>query len=381
MRTPLVAYIATGYAAPLPPNAWASEDLAGLRSLGAEGNLLEEKRLVDFHEAPPWESKEQWLRELRRQIETSAPGGPTKRAIIIYLSLHGAVDGQGEPCLIPPGVSPWQSGEWIRVRELLGELFASRDEKGVWSSRTRGLDKLLVLDCNRIDADWRLGQFYNAFAQRLRDVVQKADVPKLYVLNSTSPGQTAWSAPELQGSVFGHFFAQGLSGAADLDSEGGNNNHQVSLRELHSYLKAHVNQWVTENRDDRQEPMLLPDNAPDVPLVFLRCGPKQGQNDGARPCATLAGTAWRGCGRSTRGFARRCPIASNRWSGRSTSTICWRGATAASGRRLSSRVRQHAGPHNERGRRASQSIAGAGGRALQLGLGRAVAAGQGSRNA
>ena len=65
--------------------------------------------------------------------------------------------------------------------------------------------------------------------------------------------------------MFGHFLAQGLNGAADVESAG-NHNKQVSLRELHGYLKAKVNQWVIQNRDDVQEPMLLPENAPDIPL-------------------------------------------------------------------------------------------------------------------
>ena len=174
VRTPLVAYVATSYATPLPPNAWASEDLAGLRSLGAGGNLLEEKRLLDVRDVPPWESKEQWLRELRRQIESASPGGPTKKAMH-YLpqpARRGRRPGRAVPH--PARRVAWQSGQWVRVGDLLRELFAARDEKGVWSTKTRGLDKLLVLDCNRIDADWRLGQFYNTFAERLRDVVLKA---------------------------------------------------------------------------------------------------------------------------------------------------------------------------------------------------------------
>ena len=267
VRTPLIAYAATSYAAPLPPNAWASEDLVGLRSLGSEGGLMEEKRIVDYREMPAWEGKDKWLREMRRQIDTAVPGGPNKNTIIIYLSLHGAVDEGGEPCLIPPGASPWQSSQWVRVGELLNELFLFQDEKGRYATKIKGWDKLLVLDCNRIDANWGMGQFYNSFAARLRDVVQKANVPRLYVLNSTSPGQAAWSAPELHGSVFGHFLAQGLGGAAHVESAG-SHNKQVSLRELHGYLKANVDQWVIENRDDRQEPMLLPEDAPDVPLVF-----------------------------------------------------------------------------------------------------------------
>ena len=112
---------------------------------------------------PPWESKDQWLREFRRQIDTAVPGGPARNTIIIYLSLHGVVDDKGEPCLIPPGASPWQSSQWVRVRDLLTELFLFQDEKGHYATKIKGWDKLLVLDCNRIDANWSLGQFYNGF--------------------------------------------------------------------------------------------------------------------------------------------------------------------------------------------------------------------------
>ena len=269
VRTPLLAFVATNYASPFPPNAWASEDLSGLQALGQEGRLFEEKRIVDFRDVPSWESKDQWLRQMRQAIDTARPGGPSRDTIIVYLSLHGVVDEKGEPCIVPPGASPWRSSEWVQVRELLNDLFLVEDEKRQYASKIKNWNKLLILDCDRIDANWSLGQFYNGFAQRLSDVVRELNVPKLYVLNSTSPGQLGWSAPELRGSVFGHFLAQGLNGAADVESAG-NHNKQVSLRELYGYLKAKVSQWVIQNRDDVQEPMLLPDNAPDIPLVFRR---------------------------------------------------------------------------------------------------------------
>ena len=85
------------------------------------------------------------------------PGGPNKNAIIICLSLHGVVDESGEPCLIPPGASPWQSSQWVRVSELLNELFLFQDEKGRYATKIKGWDKLFVLDCNRIDANWGSG--------------------------------------------------------------------------------------------------------------------------------------------------------------------------------------------------------------------------------
>jgi hypothetical protein len=88
------------------------------------------------------------------------------------------------------------------------------------------------------------------------------------VLNSAGPGQIAWAAPELKGSVFGYFLWQALNGAADLD-QSGNRDKVVSLQELTRYLKAYVGQWVTERRADIQEPMLLPADA-DFPVVFRR---------------------------------------------------------------------------------------------------------------
>ena len=111
VQTPLFAFVVTNYASPIPPNAWASEDLGALRAMGEGGGLLEEKRIIDFHEVSAWESKEKWLGEIRDGIASSTPGGPSRNAIIIYLSLHGVVNEKGEPCLIPPGASPWKGSE------------------------------------------------------------------------------------------------------------------------------------------------------------------------------------------------------------------------------------------------------------------------------
>ena len=83
--------------------------------------------------------------------------------------------------------------------------------------------------------------------------VQAAGIPNLCVINSSSPGQIGWAAPELGGSAFGYFFAQGLKGAADVE-ETGNGDRVVSLSELYEYLKTHVAQWVGENRADSQQP-------------------------------------------------------------------------------------------------------------------------------
>ena len=62
--------------------------------------------------------------------------------------MPGAVDGQAEPCLIPPGASPWQSDQWLRVRDLLGQLFP----KDRTAKPPAQVKKLLILDATRMGA-------------------------------------------------------------------------------------------------------------------------------------------------------------------------------------------------------------------------------------
>ncbi len=254
LRTPLLVAVVTNYDAPIPPNAWAQEDALRLK-------LLDQQEVLKCSMVP-WESKELGIGQLRQQLEATAPGGPGKDLVMLYLSMPGAVDGAAEPCLIPPGASPWRSEEWLRVRDLLAQLFP-KDQS---SKLPAGVKKLLILDATRMGNNWGLGLLYNSFAERLKEVVQEVNIPNLAVLNSTGPGQVGWAAPELQGSVFAYFLWQGLNGAADVE-QSGNRDKVVSLQELYQYLRAYVGQWVTENRADVQEPLLLPSTA-DFPVVF-----------------------------------------------------------------------------------------------------------------
>ena len=97
MRTPLLMAAATDYAPPWPPNAWAKEDLQGL-------TVLDRQEVATCHQLS-WESNEEGLRQLRSQLDAVRPGGPSKDVVIVYLSVHGAVDAQGRPCLVPPGAA------------------------------------------------------------------------------------------------------------------------------------------------------------------------------------------------------------------------------------------------------------------------------------
>ena len=253
IQTPLVAISAPAYAFPLPPNAWSQEDLQGLADLDDESIHL-------LDTSASWRSVDSGLAALDRQLHAASKLGSRTGTVIIYVSMHGAVDGAGEPALIPPGASPLRSETWLKMSDLLERIKAEHlpDE---WH-------KLLILDCNRMSVNWDLGLLANGFADRLPDALAAHPIPNLVILNSTSPGERAWTSADLSGSVFGHFLRLGLAGAADEASEGGNGDHRVSVHELSKYLTHHVDDWVQQNRADRQRPKLIPESAGDFTIVW-----------------------------------------------------------------------------------------------------------------
>ncbi|MEX0820040.1 MAG: hypothetical protein WD070_10630, partial [Pirellulaceae bacterium] len=174
-------------------------------------------------------------------------------SVIIYLSMHGAVDAAGEPCLIPPGVAALQSQHWLPVRQLLAML----DE-----SLARGTKKLLILDSNRVDIEWRLGILHNTFVERLGELLTQQQVPNLAILTAASEGEVAWGSRDLQGSIFGKHVRLGVAGAADL-SDFGNGDGRVTLHELHRYVRSKTQGWSRVNRATAQTPRLLPQTALD----------------------------------------------------------------------------------------------------------------------
>ncbi len=199
---PLVALRFTDYESEfLPPNAWAAEDLERFADQfdpsSSHANVAAQ--------CNPWSAitADAALVQLGEAIEDAQPGGPNKDVILVYLTAHGVVDSSGRPCLLLGFSDPTDEQTWLPMSQVLDEVSKHHPRQ----------KKLLVLDCNRMLVNWSCGLLYNSFADGLEALVSDRKAPNnLAVLNSTSPGQFAWAAPELGGSAFGYFFFQGLRG-------------------------------------------------------------------------------------------------------------------------------------------------------------------------
>ncbi len=240
VKTPLIVVAGTEYEWPLPPNAWAREDVDRFQELHG--------KTIDVVEvSADWNAGENALLDFKERLSQAILRRSGASAVMIYISMHGVVDGNGNPCLIPPGGSPLDDTSWIRVRTLLDAI------KNL-PPKTSELEKILILDCNRIQTNWSLGVLDNTFAGSLKKEVLKAEVKNLVVLNSVSPGQVGWSGRELGGSAFGHFFHLALTGKADA-----NRDRRITVDELYKYLQLEVNEWAISHRGAPQEPMLIPE--------------------------------------------------------------------------------------------------------------------------
>jgi hypothetical protein len=249
IKTPVVTAIALDYRWPLAPNAWAREDVDGLKeNLGEQTLAVREINLGGAAAA-------EVLTTLARQIEQGVREAPPAGTVVVYLSAHGAVDEKGNLCLLPANADPVDAGSWLRLTDILERIKAIPGRPDVHF--------LLVLDSNRQDENWGIGLLQNTFAERLVSTVAQAAVPRLAVINSTSAGEIGWASSRIRCSVFGHFLELGLAGAADENGDG-----RVSLRELHGYLVKNVDGWARQHRAARQTPQLCASDADDFQITW-----------------------------------------------------------------------------------------------------------------
>ena len=182
VQTPLIAIAATGYDWPLPPNAWATEDVAALAALDRRT-----VRLTDL--SSEWRTADRGLARLDEELKRIASRNGRSRVVILYLSMYGALDGAGQPCLIPPGASPQDSSTWLKLADVLQRIKTA----GVPNS----LHKLLVLDGSRELVNWNLGQLGGGFAEALPAALEEAQIPNLAILNSARGGEAAIASSAL----------------------------------------------------------------------------------------------------------------------------------------------------------------------------------------
>ena len=260
---PLVAIAMQYHDWPLSPNSLSKEDLDAFESTFAGYRNVSFKRLAaDCLVARSWT-------DMLRAIE---PGGPRRLArqrqgAIIYISGHGAVDKSGNACLLLPGYryadylnSDEEGKAWLRVRDILSKVCES--------DHLQGVDKLLVFDVGKMELNWSIGLLHNSFCVRLGKAVKERNDPHLAVLCAADDGERAWTDPNLRESVFGHFFRLGLQGAAS-------DSRKVTLRDLESFVRAKVPEWVGQRFGAQQQNPKLIASTDELDFDLAYVAPKQ----------------------------------------------------------------------------------------------------------
>ncbi|HEY8505031.1 MAG TPA: vWA domain-containing protein, partial [Gemmataceae bacterium] len=168
-----------------------------------------------------------------------------EESVALYFTGHGGADRDG-PFLwmVPPDApAPDPKKHRLRVADVLAELEQLPAEK----------NKILVLDATQLRASWAHGMLHNDFARALKALDGRIEqIPNLVVLCASAEDQRSWVSEEWRETVFGHYFREGLKGAAASPDR------RVRLSDLFDYLSREVPAWVRANRDAEQTPLLLP---------------------------------------------------------------------------------------------------------------------------
>lgn len=246
IKTPLITVGTTSYVWPMSPNSWVKEDVNGLASLHG-------KAIHWRDSSKAWQTKSTCLEDLRTQLRESAALAKRAGAIVLYINMHGAVNEEGEACVVPPVASCLATTQWIKVDELASTIVANTPP---------GIKVLLAFDCVHQQTNWNVAQLNNTFVDRLEEWASKSCPESVVVLSSCSPDQRAWAGAELHGSIFGRELRLGLAGEADRRTTPthpgtGNGDGEVSMQELSDYLASTVDTWARAQRGVSQSPRVV----------------------------------------------------------------------------------------------------------------------------
>jgi hypothetical protein len=239
-----------------PANPWAEQDSDLLRSCFQEQN----DKAFDYQEL-------ERFRDLLKSLR-----GKTGRPVVLHLTALATVHG-GRVYLLPADAAPAAPDTWLPFEDVLQAL-ASCPAK----------HKLLLLDVAHPLADPFYGPLADDVATRLHERLARGDLSAL-VFCSCSPSEFSLPLDEERSSVFAHYLADGLRGAADGSNQAGERDGQVSARELAAFVTARVGRWADRARGARQTPRLYGD-APDF---TLSSPPLPTPDDAAAPPAAYPG--------------------------------------------------------------------------------------------
>jgi len=245
-RTPLVVLTAAPYTQPLPPNAWAFEDVENL-------NWLDGKNLTVRRQARPIDSEAAFREQLSEGLSRAKSISP-EQPLILWISMHGVagikrLGGKGEAHLLTPDTTSNACRGCIDVKSLLETVASETPQRQV----------LVILDCQKMTVNWDIGLLDNPISEVLSGM--RADMPEnVAVFLAAGNYQRSLVSPDIQGSAFAHYFRQGLAGAADGCIENERADAWVSMRELEHYVTSAVAHWSRQNRGVSQIPMLIQKN-------------------------------------------------------------------------------------------------------------------------
>jgi hypothetical protein len=205
---------------------------AGLRSAaftlhGAEENA-EHFLLTDSDQA--WKAKVKQLQAVGR--------GSRNRPLVVVMAMHGASDGEGA-YLLPEDARPGDKP--LRVQSVVDALARIGGEKKL---------KLLILDPTAMTDAWHFGVLRNDFATALKSV----KIPKgrnVWVICSTSPGQTSW-IEETTMTSFGKALSAGLAGGGRVPSK-----RNITVGSLVRYIGESTRDWAARHGVGDQTPLLI----------------------------------------------------------------------------------------------------------------------------
>ncbi|MGC6447656.1 MAG: vWA domain-containing protein [Rubripirellula sp.] len=242
-KTPLVILTAGPYSQPMHPNAWVQEDIEKL-------SWLDQKTLHLITPSGSIRSTKDFDQQLFESVSRANQFNP-ERPLIVWISMHGitCVEDQDqcqELYLITPDATLDRKSGWIELGSVLEEL----------KERVENRQVLLVLDCQKMEVNWDIGLLDN----QVSEVFNKSSwqLPhNVAIFLAAGQYQRAHVSPDLRGSIFAHYFRQGLAGAADQSNGKGQSDGWVSLLELEDYVSSKVALWTFRNRSDVQKPMLI----------------------------------------------------------------------------------------------------------------------------